>query len=817
MSLQSENSPVSQNSSRPPRPNVSVEDVVEGLKSRIADLAFEFLGKPNEALSSRSQLRFGSKGSLAVEIHGPKIGEWYDHEENVGGGPLELIAYQERIPSLEAIDWARRWLGFRRAQPRRELPPTGLIPDRSHSKPSMLSDDALDALRERKIAAITSSTEEILGTPGDLYLRSRGITKDLPDCVRFRQRAFGEYGALVALATDTEGRVLAVQQTYLTDAGTKAPVPVVKRTNAAISGWAARAAVQFPGSRPIILAEGVETALSIWQATGRETWACLGISNIGNAPIPETAAVVIARDGDASDSKANRQLEKAIRALTVRGHSVSVASPPKGQDFNDVLTSQGSDAIRELIDRASLTDLSETAPPGLDIGSDVEMAHRVHKDLLDSFGPIVHTEGEFWRFCESHWESISGDELRRAVHRYDGAIFQTPAHRLARVQLGKSRVSSVLHECAALCADQKFFETRATGINCASGFISFAGDGSATLEPHDRDHRCRHTLPGRWQEGADGGPPKGSLLTQLLNGVFRGDDDATQKEALLSEVCGSAALGYATKLKQPRAVILFGQTAENGKSQILDLARGLLPPDAACSVPAARMGDERHIIGLVGKLLNATDELSAAAIASDTFKSVVTGEPVQGRDVYRSRVEFRPTAQNLFATNNLPPFQGGMDRGVQRRLLVIPFSRTIPAEERIEAIGRRIATEESDLLLAWAVAGASRLIRNRNFSIPDSCKHALDEWLFNADPVLAWLNDCTEVKPIVDHQPAIPTREAYVCFRNWAITEGFKEDKLPAINGFVQRVLANVAGVEKRRTGYTRQFEGLVVRNGGPF
>jgi hypothetical protein len=36
------------------------------------------------------------------------------------------------------------------------------------------------------------------------------------------------------------------------------------------------------------------------------------------------------------------------------------------------------------------------------------------------------------------------------------------------------------------------------------------------------------------------------------------------------------------------------------------------------------MGDERHIIGLVGKLLNATDELSATAIASDTFKSVVT-------------------------------------------------------------------------------------------------------------------------------------------------------------------------------------------------
>ncbi len=130
------------------------------------------------------------------------------------------------------------------------------------------------------------------------------------------------------------------------------------------------------------------------------------------------------------------------------------------------------------------------------------------------------------------------------------------------------------------------------------------------------------------------------------------------------------------------------------------------------------MGDERHIIGLVAKLLNATDELSAAAIASDTFKSIVTGEPVEGRDVYKSRVEFRSVAQNLFATNNLPPFLGGMDRGVQRRLLVVPFNRTIPIEQRIENIGRRIAKEEADLLLAWAVEGASRPIRQRNFTGP---------------------------------------------------------------------------------------------------
>ena len=53
-------------------------------------------------------------------------------------------------------------------------------------------------------------------------------------------------------------------------------------------------------------------AHEIWEATGRETWACLGISNIGRAPVPDGAPVVIARDGDEPGSKADRQIVEAL-------------------------------------------------------------------------------------------------------------------------------------------------------------------------------------------------------------------------------------------------------------------------------------------------------------------------------------------------------------------------------------------------------------------------------------------------------------------------------------------------------------------------
>ena len=455
--------------------------------------------------------------------------------------------------------------------------------------------------------------------------------------------------------------------------------------------------------------------------------------------------------------------------------------------------------------------------PRLRIGSDVEIARRVREDLERSHGDTIHAEGAFWRYEATRWNVIPDPELRLAIHKYDGSIFLTPAGDPSRVKLSKSRVDSTLNEMAAMMASPEFFACRPIGINCASGFIQFDGNGTPVLSTHNPDHRCRHTLPGSWMPGTEFTIPDGSLLAHLLAGIFKGDTDAEAKVDLLAEIAGSAALGYGTKLLQPRAVILKGETAENGKSQILDVTRALLPTSAICSVTAGRVGDERHVIGLVGKLLNASDELSSAsAIASETFKAVITGEPVEGRDVYKSRIEFRSVAQHLFATNNLPVFQGGMDRGVQRRLLVVPFNRTIPENERIEHIGKRIGDEEPDLLLAWAVAGASRLIRNRMFSSTPSCRTAMTDWIFGADPVLAWLSEEVKVQIILDNEPRTATRNAFERFHQWALAEGFSERTLPSINTFVQRITANTTGIEYRRTREGRFFLGMGLTRRNP-
>src|SRR4051794_18925625 len=104
-------SPAFQNAGSPVGDHTA-HDVAGQLNDRIADLATELLGAPNKALSSKTELRYGNKGSIAITIQGGKIGVWYDHENGTGGDAIGLVREHLNFSYEEAFDWARHWLGL---------------------------------------------------------------------------------------------------------------------------------------------------------------------------------------------------------------------------------------------------------------------------------------------------------------------------------------------------------------------------------------------------------------------------------------------------------------------------------------------------------------------------------------------------------------------------------------------------------------------------------------------------------------------------------------------------------------------------------
>ena len=87
-------------------------ELARGLSERIEDVAHALFGEPNRVLSTRAQLRYGTHGSLAIEIAGDKRGEWYDHENKIGGGALDLVLRHTGLSNGEAAEWMVAQLGI---------------------------------------------------------------------------------------------------------------------------------------------------------------------------------------------------------------------------------------------------------------------------------------------------------------------------------------------------------------------------------------------------------------------------------------------------------------------------------------------------------------------------------------------------------------------------------------------------------------------------------------------------------------------------------------------------------------------------------
>lgn len=72
------------------------------LRALIAPVALRLLGEANRALSTKTELRYGSHGSLSIDLG---KGTYYDHEDGTGGGVLDLIQRETGRTDDERIQW----------------------------------------------------------------------------------------------------------------------------------------------------------------------------------------------------------------------------------------------------------------------------------------------------------------------------------------------------------------------------------------------------------------------------------------------------------------------------------------------------------------------------------------------------------------------------------------------------------------------------------------------------------------------------------------------------------------------------------------
>lgn len=194
--------------------------------------------------------------------------------------------------------------------------------------------------KEWHALALWNKAQAIAGTPAETYLRGRAITCYLPDSLRFHPSCrHPEAGHLPALVARVEGSArFAIHRTYLRpDGRAKAEVQPSKAMLGTTAGGAVP--VAFAENGPLVVAEGIETALSL--ASGlvdgpATVWAALSTSGMGGLGLPsgKPHRLIVGTDGDAPGRGAGFKLAERARA---EGWEVSLLSAPEGRDWNDVL------------------------------------------------------------------------------------------------------------------------------------------------------------------------------------------------------------------------------------------------------------------------------------------------------------------------------------------------------------------------------------------------------------------------------------------------------------------------------------------------
>lgn len=187
------------------------------------------------------------------------------------------------------------------------------------------------------------------------YFEYRGLHANVPKMLRLHPllayyHTNGEvtYHPTMVAQISKGCEVVGLHKTYLSFGGGKANVPCPKKTIKCadtISGGSIKLFVPESG-RPLVLCEGIETALAIHEYSGWPVWSCVNSTMLEKVQLPESIkSVIICADKDKTGA-GEKAAEKLAQRLIDEGRKVEISFPPleipggeKSVDWLDFLNS----------------------------------------------------------------------------------------------------------------------------------------------------------------------------------------------------------------------------------------------------------------------------------------------------------------------------------------------------------------------------------------------------------------------------------------------------------------------------------------------
>jgi len=251
-------------------------------------------------------------------------------------------------------------------------------------------------------------------------------------------------------------------------------------------------------------------------------------------------------------------------------------------------------------------------------------------------------------------------------------------------------------------------------------------------------------------------------------------------------------VGYSlTGETREHALFFFYGTGGNGKGVFLNTVVGVLG-DYETVAPMETFtasNADRHPTDLAmlrgARLVTAQETEEGRRWAEIKIKALTGGDPITARFMRQDFFTFVPQFKLLIAGNHKPGLRN-VDEAVRRRFHLVPFTVTIPDEERDPALPERLRAEWPGIL-AWAIDGC-RAWQTEGLAPPSTVAEATAEYLEAEDTFKAWMDE-----ELVEHPGCFESSAAlFASWSAWAEKAGERPGskkrfaQLMAVRGGVQ-------------------------------
>lgn len=416
------------------------------------------------------------------------------------------------------------------------------------------------------------------------------------------------------------------------------------------------------------------------------------------------------------------------------------------------MSTEGRDVVLRLLDSGRAKQRSaavEAAGEALASGSfaDTDMANA--RRLAQRFGnDIRYTENAgFLVYDGVQWMPdekdvrVQGLAKKAAEGIFDelrltGADQQSELFKHARrSQSAKSIVAmvSLVRSEPGILASITDFDSDPYLFNVSNGTIDLRTGG---LRPHSRADLITRSV--RVAYDPAGSCPRWLAFLKKISG------DSPDLPSYLQRVVGYLLTGSTA---EQVLHFLYGLGA-NGKSVFCEIVADLLGEYAIIVSPELVMAkrhqgipnDVARLRGARAALMNETSQ--GARFDEAKLKDLTGGDTLTGRFLHREFFDFVPT-HKIMIRGNYRPSITGTDDGIWRRLRLVPFTVSIPAEEQDRHLLAKLR-EELPGILAWAVQGCIEWQRS-GLRPPECVQEAVRDYRSESDTLGRFIEEECEI------------------------------------------------------------------------